>query len=88
MSEGGMYLRTLQPLPGGTLIHIKFALPHDTETIQLSAEVVRTLPLGRQFECEPGMGLHFVDVPEDTLLKIRNFIQWELTGDLEWNSNI
>ncbi|MCK9417827.1 MAG: PilZ domain-containing protein [Nitrospirae bacterium] len=88
MSESGLYLRTLQPLPEGTFIHIRFTLPHDTETITLSAEVVRTLPLGTQFECEPGMGLRFVDVPEGTLLKIRNFIQWELTGDLEWNSNL
>jgi len=88
MSEGGLYLRTLQPLPEGALIHIKFTLPHDTETIELSAEVVRALPLGAQFDCEPGMGLRFIDVPENTLLKIRNFIQWEVTGDLELNSNI
>jgi uncharacterized protein (TIGR02266 family) len=88
MSEGGLYLRTLQPLPEGELIHIKFTLPHDTETIELSAEVVRALPLGTQFECEPGMGLRFLDIPENLLLKIRNFIQWELTGDLEWNSSI
>jgi uncharacterized protein (TIGR02266 family) len=88
MSESGMYLRTLQPLQEGSLIHVKFTLPHDTETMELSAEVVRALPLGTQFECEPGMGLRFVDVPENALLKIRNFIQWEVTGDLEWNSNI
>ena len=88
LSESGLYLRTLQPLPEGSLLHIKFTLPHDTETIELSAEVVRALPLGTQFEVEPGMGLRFVDIPENTLLKIRNFIQWEVTGDLEWNSNI
>jgi uncharacterized protein (TIGR02266 family) len=88
MSEGGIYLRTFQPLPEGTLVHIKFTLPLDTETMELPAKVVRTLPLGTQFECEPGMGLHFLDVPENTLLKIRNFIQWEVTGDLEWNSGI
>lgn len=88
LSESGLYLRTLHPLPEGSLIHIKFTLPHDTEIIELSAEVVRILPLGSQFECEPGMGLRFVETPEDTLLKIRNFIQWEVTGDLEWNSNI
>jgi uncharacterized protein (TIGR02266 family) len=88
ISEGGMYLRSPQPLPEGTFIQIRFTLPHDAETIQLPAEVIRALPLGTQFEIEPGMGVHFVDVPENTLLKIRNFIQWEMTGDLEWNSNI
>jgi uncharacterized protein (TIGR02266 family) len=88
MSEGGLYLRTLQPLPEGTVIQVKFTLPHDTETIALSAEVVRTLPLGTQFESDPGIGIRFIDVPEGTLRKIRNFIQWEVTGDLEWNANI
>ncbi len=88
ISEGGLYLRTPQPLPEGTLIQLSFTLPHDADTIKLSAEVVRALPLGTQFEIEPGMGVRFVDVPGNTLLKIRNFIQWEMTGDLEWKSNI
>lgn len=88
ISEGGLYLRTLAPLPEGTHLHIKFMLPHDTEEMELSAEVVRTLPLGTQLEVEPGMGLRFVDIPENILLRIRNFIQWEMTGDLEWKSNL
>lgn len=88
ISEGGLYLRTLAPLPEGTLLHVKFTLPHDTAAIEILSEVVRTFPLGARFEGEPGMGLRFVDIREDALLRIRNFIQWELTGDLEWNSNI
>jgi uncharacterized protein (TIGR02266 family) len=88
LSEGGIYLRTLQPLSEGELLHIKFRLPHDAESIELPAEVVRTSHLSTQFEVEPGMGLRFVDMPEDTLQRIRNFIQWEMTGDLEWKSTI
>jgi uncharacterized protein (TIGR02266 family) len=88
LSEGGIYLRTIQPLPEGELLHIKFRLPHDAESIELPAEVVRTSHLSTQFEVEPGMGLRFVDMPEDTLQRIRNFIQWEMTGDLEWDSTI
>ena len=88
ISEGGLYLRTVQPLPEGTLIHITFTLPLDNEAIELPAEVVRSRPLSAQFESEPGMGLQFVDMPEETMLKLRNFIQWEMMGDLEWDSNI
>ena len=97
MSEVGLYLRTHKPLPEGTRLHIKFTLPHDTEAIQLSAEteaielsaeVVRSLPLGTKLEVDPGMGLSFVDLHEDVLLRIRNFVQWEMTGDLEWKPNI
>jgi len=88
LSEGGLYLRTLNPLPEGELLHIRFTLPHDAESIELPAEVVRTFQLGTQFEVEPGMGLRFVDIPQEILLKLRNFIQWEMIGDLEWNSGI
>lgn len=88
LSEGGMYLRTIAPLSEGTVIHVKFTLPHDTEAIQLAAEVVRTLPLAVQLETDPGMGLRFIDAPEDVLVRIRNYVQWEMIGDLEWKADI
>jgi uncharacterized protein (TIGR02266 family) len=88
LSEGGLYLRTLSPLREGTVLHIKFMLPHDTVPIELTAEVVRSLQLGTQLEAEPGMGLRFVDIPQDVLLRIRNFVQWETMGDLEWKTDI
>jgi len=88
ISEGGLYLRTLTPLPDGTSLHIKFMLPHDPEAIELDAEVVRTLRLGVQLESEPGMGLRFLSMPPDTRLRIRNFVQFTLMGDLEWKSGI
>jgi uncharacterized protein (TIGR02266 family) len=88
LSEGGLYLRTLSPLPGGTVLHIKFTLPHDTVPIELTAVVVRTLQLGTQLEAEPGMGLRFLDIPENITLRIRNFVQWEMMGDLEWKAGI
>lgn len=97
MSEGGLYLRTAQPLPEGTNFHVKFTLPYDTEaielsaeteSIELSAEVVRSLSLGTKLVEEPGMGIRFLNVPEDVLQRIRNFVQWEITGDLEWKPDI
>jgi uncharacterized protein (TIGR02266 family) len=88
LSEGGIYLRTIAPLPEGTVIHVKFTLPHDTQAIELAAEVVRTLPLSVQLETDPGMGLQFIDPPENTILRIRNYVQWEMTGDLEWKPGI
>ncbi len=88
ISEGGMYLRTLEPLPEGTVLHIKFSLPHDNEAIEVTAEVVRSLSLGSQFTMEPGMALRFMEISDVTMLKIRHFIQWEMTGDLEWDMDI
>jgi uncharacterized protein (TIGR02266 family) len=88
ISEGGVYLRTFEPLPEGTLLHIKFMLPHDTVPIDIAADVVWTHPLGIHLDSEPGMGLRFRDLPADTQQRIRHFIQWELMGDLEWETNI
>jgi hypothetical protein len=58
------------------------------EPIQLAGEVVRTSPLGIQVESEPGMGLRFLDMPESVKQKLRNFVQWEMVGDLEWEAKI
>ncbi len=88
LSEGGMYLRTLSPLPHGTVLHVRFRLPRDTEGLRIEAEVVRAAQLAVQIEAEPGMGVRFVNIPEEVALRIRNFIQWELIGDLEWEPDL
>ncbi len=88
ISEGGMYLRTLLPLRDGAVLHVKFTLPRDTDFLNLAVRVVRTEQLGTQIETEPGMALCFFDQPEDAKVRIRNFVQWELMGDLEWEPRI
>jgi uncharacterized protein (TIGR02266 family) len=88
ISEGGLYLRTAEPLPGGTVLHVKFTLPHDTDPIAVTAEVIRALPLGQQIESEPGMGLRFTGISEENLRRVRNFVQWDTMGDLEWKAGI
>jgi uncharacterized protein (TIGR02266 family) len=86
ISEGGIYLRTHAPLPENTLLHLSFTLPLDPDIIQVAGTVVRASRLGAQLETEPGMGLRFVDISEDTKNRIRNFVQWSLIGDLEWET--
>lgn len=88
ISEGGLYLRTSEPLPEKDILHLKFILPHSTEQLEATAEVVRTAPLGTQIEGEPGMGLQFLNIPESIRQQIRNFVQWEMIGDLEWEATI
>jgi CheY-like chemotaxis protein len=88
ISEGGMYLRTIDPLPEKGILHQKFILPRDTSEIEATAEVIRTESLGIQIETEPGMALRFTEISEEDRLRIRNYIQWELTGDLDWKATI
>jgi uncharacterized protein (TIGR02266 family) len=88
ISEGGIYLRTLTLLPENTALHLAFTLPYDTEKIKVLGEVARNVPLGVQFDREPGIGLRFTEISEETKNRIRNFVKWTLTGDLEWESEI
>lgn len=88
LSEGGMYLRTHDPLPEGTKIRLSFRLPKDTEVNTLDGEVIRTMQLGHEVEFEPGMGVRFIDPPDQFRQRIRNFVQWELMGDLEWEASL
>jgi uncharacterized protein (TIGR02266 family) len=86
ISEGGIYLRTHEPLPENTQLHLSFSLPLDADIIQVKGAVVRTTRLGAHLETEPGMGLRFIDLDEDTKKRIRSFVQWSLIGDLEWET--
>ncbi len=84
ISEGGIFLRTYTALPENTVLHLAFTLPHDSEINKVVGEVIRKITLGVQFESEPGIGLRFIEISEDTKKRIRNFVTWSLTGDLEW----
>jgi uncharacterized protein (TIGR02266 family) len=88
LSEGGLYLRTHEPMPEKTVLHLNFSLPRSAETLSMAGEVVRTALLSVEMEAEPGMGLRFVDLPDEVLLQLRNFVQWEMIGDLEWEATI
>ncbi len=84
ISEGGLYLRTHAPLKEHTVLHLKFTLPLGAEVIETAGEVVRTAQLEARMHAEPGMGIQFIDLPEATRGQIRNYVQWELIGDLDW----
>jgi len=88
LSEGGIYLRTHEPMPEKTVLHLSFALPRSTGTVSVACEVVRTALLGTELAAEPGMGLRFINLPDEVLLQLRNFVQWEMIGDLEWEATL
>jgi len=88
VSEGGIFLRTHLPLHENTVLHLAFTLPHDSAIIRAAGEVVRKTTLGLQFETEPGIGLRFIELSENTRIRIRNFVKWTLTGDLDWDSDV
>jgi uncharacterized protein (TIGR02266 family) len=85
ISEGGIYLRTPDPLPEHAVLHLAFALPLDTTVVRAAGRVVRTAPIDDRLEAEPGMGLQFTDISGESRQMIKNYVQWSLIGDLEWD---
>lgn len=70
ISEGGMLLRTKDPLPVGTAVELRFFLPQDV-FVSARAEV------GYKLEPHEGvhmLGLRFLRLPEDMRSRIAQFV--------------
>jgi type IV pilus assembly protein PilZ len=67
ISEMGIFVRTLEPLPLGTVLTLRFAPPNLDEAFVLRATVQWINPLRALADNpNPGMGLRFVELlPED-----------------------
>jgi uncharacterized protein (TIGR02266 family) len=65
LSRGGIFLATRNPLPVGTQLNLRFALPEEKRTIETTGQVVwvnEYRPGGENIN--PGMGIEFVDLVE------------------------
>ena len=64
LSRGGLFVRTLEPLPPGTRLSLELALTGGYGTVLASGEVIWTTPPsapGESFRA-PGMGVRFLDL--------------------------
>src|SRR5882762_8492697 len=66
LSIGGAFFTQTIPLPLGTLVALKFALPGDTYEIQCKGEIVTAKDLG--------MGVQFIDIAELDVNRIEALI--------------
>ncbi len=76
MSEGGLFVATHSLVPVGSFVILHMMLPSYEEEIVIAAEVrwTRAYSPG-QDGTPPGIGLQFIDLDDDTLLAIREFIE-------------
>ncbi len=73
LSLGGMYLETRQALNAGEVIEIGFTLHPDDPPLLVGARVVYIDP-------GMGVGIDFVEVPDDIARAIRHFIEDVIAG--------
>lgn len=82
LSAEGMCLRTLKPFRVGATLSIVFSID-DEDPIELTGQVVSARGLDHDFSREPGMGIKFIDIPEDSRYRLYYFLLKELTADFE-----
>jgi len=72
ISEGGVFIATPNPLPLGEPMEIKMEL-YDGTKVVLRARVAWNRPATD--EEMPGMGLQFIDPPQDLVARIRSYVE-------------
>jgi uncharacterized protein (TIGR02266 family) len=79
MSTGGLFLETKQVVPVGTLLNVVFTLPGGGATITCTARVtwLNDPVAPRESLLPSGMGLEFLDLDNQGVNSIRNFLYSE-----------
>ncbi|MEW6108083.1 MAG: response regulator [Nitrospirota bacterium] len=81
MSVEGMYLRTVAPFEVGTELNVVFNIDYE-DPVELRSKVIYNNRLSTEIEPEPGMGIKFLDIPEDVRYRLSYFIVNHITSDL------
>ena len=76
ISEGGVFIATLDPPPIGAVIEISLSLPYREQPYWLKGEVRWHRPLSAAIDGAPaGIGVRFVEVPVETARAILRFVR-------------
>lgn len=85
MSEQGVFIRTLKPLPIGTTVKLGLDLP-SARPIIVQGEVIYSIPEDTEKLTEPGMGIRFLDLDKDLQEGLRKFIDEQIAGESGYES--
>lgn len=81
LSVEGMFLRAMEPYNIGAELNLVFSID-DEDPVELKARVVSVKSFSPEIKSEPGMGLKFMDVSEDTKYRISYALMKEISKDL------
>jgi uncharacterized protein (TIGR02266 family) len=86
LSAGGMFIRTVAPLPQDTHIFLKFKPPEFEDQLATRARVVwkSEYELERPKNTLPGMGLSFEEIPQEKQKKLDQYIRKIIKKEPIW----
>lgn len=73
LSLGGMFIKTDEPEPMGTVIFLQFDLQDGSKILSGYGKVVRVNPRGVP-DFDPGMGIEFLKFDDESLQRIRQLV--------------
>lgn len=79
ISRGGVFIATVNPRDPGSRFHVEIPLPAPLcTTLQCFCEVIWKRDYRPDSPYEPGMGLRFIDLPEELAERLNRWIKGEL----------
>lgn len=81
LSHEGMFLRTAAPFGVDTELNVIFSID-DEDPVDLKGKVIYTNKLSTELHTEPGMGIKFIDVPEDIKYRLYYYVMENISNDL------
>jgi len=76
ISQNGMFISTVNPRRQGEQFDVEMVLPAPLEMpLSCRCEVAWTRDFRKASDLEPGMGLRFLDLPEDLVAKIGAWVE-------------
>ena len=79
ISRSGLFIATTNKIAIGDQLDLEIPLPlPERKTVRCRCEVVWRRPLGKHLPFEPGIGLKFIDMPEEVCQQIDDWIKGQL----------
>ncbi len=74
ISRKGLFIQSINPRAEGEVLIIEFSIPGIEEPFSCAAEVIWRRDFSYTSKHEPGMGLMFLDLPEDKAAAIDDWV--------------
>lgn len=79
LNSSGMFIRTIYPLPEGTELNVRFAIPEMSLDFSVVARVVWSASSAESNDGdEPGMGINFINLGREKSATLEKYIESKL----------